>query len=136
MDISHIPLFAALSKRMDWINQRQTVLAENIANVDTPGYAAQDLKQPDFGQMVAATSMKLTLLTSEPGHLNSSSQGPDFQTLTSEAARSPSGNNVQLDEQAMKVSQNASDFSLMETLYRAQLGLMKMALGSGSGSGS
>ena len=37
MDIGHIPLFAAFSKRMAWLTQRQTVLAENVANANTPG---------------------------------------------------------------------------------------------------
>lgn len=133
MDTSQIPLFAALNKRMAWLNERQTVLAENVANVDTPGYKAQDLKQPDFSQMLAATSGKLTLATSDPGHITSTPGGASFEIVKTEGSQSPNGNNVQLDEQALKVSQNASEFSLMETLYRSQLGLVKMALGSNGG---
>jgi len=48
MDIGHIPLFAAFSKRMAWLTARQTVLAENVANANTPGYMAKDLKELDF----------------------------------------------------------------------------------------
>lgn len=137
MDISQIPLFAALNKRMAWLNERQTVLAENVANADTPGYTAQDLKEPNFSQMLAATSGKLALATSDPGHLTSAPNGkPDFQIVKSEGDRMLNGNNVQLDEQALKVSENASEFSLMETLYRSELGLVKMALGSSGGSSS
>lgn len=136
MDISHIPLFAALNKRMSWINERSVVLAENIANVDTPGYVAKDLKQPDFSHLVAASG-PLALATSEPGHLGGTTQiRGGFQTESAAGETTPTGNSVQLDEQALKVSQNASDFSLMETLYHSQLGLLKMALGSSGNSGS
>lgn len=139
MDLSQIPLFAALNKRMAWINERQTVLAENVANVDTPGYSVQDLKEPDFSKLVAGTSEKLPLLTSAPGHLSvtpgSSGAALDFSTFKPRHDRAPNGNNVQLDEQALEVSKNASNYSLMEALYRSQLSLVKMALGSGSSSG-
>jgi flagellar basal-body rod protein FlgB len=137
MDLSHIPLFAALNKRMSWINERQVVLAENVANVDTPGYKAQDLKPADFSKLVSATTGKLGMLVSDPGHLRPSSQiGGDYEMTKTEGQTTTTGNNVQLDEQAFKVSQNASDFSLMETLYRSQLSLVKMALGSGGSGGS
>jgi flagellar basal-body rod protein FlgB len=140
MDISHIPLFAALNKRMSWLNERQVVLAENVANVETPGYTAQDLKQPDFSDLVAASGAgggKLAMLTSTSGHIggNGAAQG-GFQLEKMPGDTTPAGNNVQLDQQALKVSQNASDFSLMETLYHTQLGLLKMALGGGGGSSS
>jgi flagellar basal-body rod protein FlgB len=137
MDISHIPLFAALDKRMSWINERSVVLAENIANVDTPGYVAKDLKQPDFSHLVASSgSGPLAMLASEPGHLGGTMRANgNYKLENSDGETTPTGNSVQLDEQALKVSQNASDFSLMETLYHQQLGMLKSALGSSSGSG-
>jgi len=48
MDLNKIPVFAAITKRMHWLNQRQKVLADNIANSDTPGYAPKDLKEINF----------------------------------------------------------------------------------------
>ena len=48
MDLNKIPLFASITRRMDWLNQRQGVLAQNIANADTPNYTAQDLKPLGF----------------------------------------------------------------------------------------
>src|SRR3546814_14076552 len=45
-------LFSLLGKRMDWLGQRQKVLAQNIANADTPDYVPRDLKPQEFRRMV------------------------------------------------------------------------------------
>ena len=37
-----------LRERMSWLNARQDVLSQNVANADTPGYTARDLKPLDF----------------------------------------------------------------------------------------
>jgi flagellar basal body rod protein FlgB len=41
---------------------------------------------------------------------------------------------VRLEDQMMKISETASDFALTTSLYRQQINLLKMALGSGSSS--
>ena len=38
MTISNIPLFSMLRTRMHWHQERQRVLAENVANADTPRF--------------------------------------------------------------------------------------------------
>ena len=43
-----LDIFQALVRRMQWLGQRQNVLAQNIANTDTPGYRPQDLKHGPF----------------------------------------------------------------------------------------
>ena len=57
MDLSKIPIFEAIAKRMSWLGERQTVLAQNVANADTPGFAARDLKAPDFSRLMAQPSL-------------------------------------------------------------------------------
>ena len=39
MDLGDIPLFAMLKSRLGYLSDRQRVIAENVANADTPGYA-------------------------------------------------------------------------------------------------
>ncbi len=46
MSIGNLPLVDALKARMSWHNARQRVLAENVANADTPGFRPMDLKAP------------------------------------------------------------------------------------------
>ncbi|MBN9578243.1 MAG: hypothetical protein J0H26_07725, partial [Alphaproteobacteria bacterium] len=48
MQLSSIPLFDVLRERMAWLNTRQNVLSTNVANADTPGYGARDIKPMDF----------------------------------------------------------------------------------------
>ena len=48
MNLGNLNVFSAATVKMGWLNQRQTVLAQNIANADTPNYRAKDLKAPTF----------------------------------------------------------------------------------------
>ena len=48
MSINDIPGLAALRTRMQWHQERQRVLAENVANSDTPGFKPKDLVEPNF----------------------------------------------------------------------------------------
>ena len=49
MGVADIPLLGQIKGRLGWLDARQRVIAENVANADTPGYVGRDLKQPtDF----------------------------------------------------------------------------------------
>ena len=52
MDLTSIPLMAALKKRMQWLHTNQSALSQNIANADTPGYKSQELEKQDFSGLV------------------------------------------------------------------------------------
>lgn len=133
MDLMRIPLFEALAKRMTWLGERQAVLAENVANADTPGYAARDLRPPDFRSVLERQSdRKVTLATTQPGHISVQHSTSSMAQTERNNDRSLSGNGVSLEEQMMKVSQTANDFALTTTLYRANLGLIKSVLGRSS----
>ena len=69
MDFSKLSLFSAMTRRMAWLGQRQEVLAQNIANADTPGYAAQDLKEPTFRALLSGTNSRLAMAATAPGHI-------------------------------------------------------------------
>jgi len=60
MDLNEIPLFRALGQRMSWLTRRQEVLAQNIANADTPGYVPRDLDPLDFDALVRGSSKRLS----------------------------------------------------------------------------
>ena len=59
MPINDIPILTMLRERMQWQQARQQVLAENVANADTPDYQAKDLVPLDFSQQLAAASLPL-----------------------------------------------------------------------------
>ena len=69
MAISDLPIFSMLRTRMNWHQERQRLLAENVSNADTPGYRPRDLAPLDFGRQVQQASGQLQLALTAPGHV-------------------------------------------------------------------
>jgi flagellar basal-body rod protein FlgB len=130
MDLTSIPLFEAITRRMGWLSQRQTVLAENVANVNTPGYDEKDIKEPDFRDVLKGASTAVHLVATNPGHITTRPDGQVDGVYQTTEDRTLNGNGVSIEAQMMKVSENAADYSLTTTLYQKQISLIKMALGS------
>ena len=63
--MSDIYLFGLSSRRAEWLSQRQTVIAENVANANTPGYTGKDVKA--FSDAMEST--QLAMAASNPLHL-------------------------------------------------------------------
>jgi flagellar basal-body rod protein FlgB len=136
MDLGKIPLLEAITRRMSWLGERQSVLSQNVANADTPGYTAKDVKPPSFAELVSGASARLPMAVTEPGHIEPVHDDGGFKLVSQKTGeRAPDGNAVQLEDQMMKISDTTNDYALTTSLYRQQLGLLKMALGGGSGSG-
>lgn len=131
MAMFDLPVFQALRDKMQWHQTRQSVLAENIANADMPGYQSQDLKEFKFQSMVQSASATAASgpVRTDPHHLtlSASSQTASPQD-TSSFERTPDGNSVVLEEQMMKVAQNQMDYQLATNLYTRGLGLLRTAI--------
>src|SRR5712692_11335138 len=70
MDLGNIPLFKAMMSRMAWLTERQQVLAQNVANADTPNFKPRDLKAVSFRDLVAGSSSgKLQVAATQAHHL-------------------------------------------------------------------
>jgi flagellar basal-body rod protein FlgB len=121
---------------MDWLSQRQSILAQNIANADTPDYRPRDLRERDFHRLVEGhigRKTRLAITRTSQEHLNGKAsariglaggqQGRPYET-------SPDGNAVILEEQSAKVGKTALDHQLASNIYGKYLGMLKMALGS------
>jgi flagellar basal-body rod protein FlgB len=143
MDFSKIPLFSAMTRRMAWLGQRQQVLAQNIANVDTPGYTAQDLKEPSFNDLLqgggagsgaGSVGGRLPMVTTAANHIGGGDSARLAAERTPDSERKTSGNSVVLEDQMMKVSKTVMDFQLTTNLYRKHLNMIKTALGRGGAS--
>ena len=48
MPISDIPIFSMLRTKMQWHQERQRILAENVSNADTPKFTPRDLAPPNL----------------------------------------------------------------------------------------
>jgi flagellar basal-body rod protein FlgB len=127
--ISNIQLFSMLRTRMQWHQERQRVLAENVANADTPRFQARDLTPPKFDQTRPA-SAELTLARTSPAHLVGAAGGNRFQLDRNGGFETrPSGNAVVLEDEMMKVANNQMDYQAATSLYTRGLGMLKTAIG-------
>lgn len=134
MTIQNIALFKAMAAKMGYLDHRQKVLAQNIANADTPGYQAHDLTKVDFGAMlknVTGDQLAVNPVTTQSGHMspggNVDNAKDREQRVTYEVA--PAGNGVSLEEQMINASQTTVDYNLMTTLYQKNVNMIRTALG-------
>jgi len=135
MAIADIPILSMLRTRLDWAQARQRVLAENVANSDTPKFHARDLAPLKFDESALTASAggltPVSLTRTEGNHIEGVglSQSP-FQNGSSRTFEvRPAGNAVNLEEEMMKVASNQMDFQAATALYTRSLNLIKTALG-------
>lgn len=119
MSFSQLPLFNLLSENMRWLGQRQSILAENVANADTPGYRARDLAPQDFKEM---------LDRARAGEGTGRASAVEDNRTPYEVTLS--GNSVSLDEQLLQVSDTAARYQLASGLYSKHIAMIRMALGT------
>jgi flagellar basal-body rod protein FlgB len=129
MPISDIPIFSMLRTRMQWHQERQRVLAENVANADTPYYRARDLAPPNFESMVQGAA-SLTMVRTDPGHRGMAGGGSQFaedKNLHYEIR--PRGNAVSHEDEMLKLAGNQMDYDAVTSIYTRSLTLIKTAIG-------
>lgn len=129
-------LIAGIGDAMRHLSERQRVIAQNIANSDTPGFKAREVKAPDFSALLAAQSgpprvvAPRVTISSGMSALGASQPRANHVVLDPDTAETkPDGNNVTLEEQLLKMGQVQADFAAMTNLYRKQMGLLKTAVG-------
>lgn len=128
--LTDLPVFQALKSKMQWHQVRQGVLAENVANADTPRYRAKEVESYSFEDHIGRQEFGLQTTRTDTGHMtgmiSAVSQGKLVEKDMFEIT--PNGNNVVLEEQMMKVTENQMDFQAASTLYSKGLGLIRTAL--------
>ena len=55
MDLNNLTIFQMANKELNYLTERQKVLAANLANSNTPGYVAKDLEKPQFAEVLKNT---------------------------------------------------------------------------------
>ncbi|HEX3710634.1 MAG TPA: flagellar basal body rod protein FlgB [Pseudolabrys sp.] len=132
MAISDIPILSMLRTRLEWAQARQKVLAENVANADTPTFHPSDLIEPKFGDPsdMTASITPVSLARTESGHIAGfGSTGGFHAEADREYELHQAGNTVNLEDQMLKVAANQMDYASVSALYTRSLNLIKTALG-------
>jgi flagellar basal-body rod protein FlgB len=131
MDLHDLPLLSMLRERMTWLNQRQDLLSQNVANADTPRYVARDLKPQDFDQLMGGPGAGTAMVTTNARHmaLSPSRMGKFEDHETPDQEFSPNGNAVSLEVEMVKVSDTQAQFQAAANLYAKAMTLMRTAIG-------
>lgn len=135
MTIENLALFKAAGAKMKYLNARQQVLAQNIANSDTAGYVPKDLTELNFSKVLSRVSGENKMQVSTPDRTHMPPLGEmgryDERDVRHAYEVTPSGNAVNIEEQLVKTNEVQMDYNLMLNLMRKQVGMMKTAIGSG-----
>jgi flagellar basal-body rod protein FlgB len=116
---------------MQWHQERQRVLAENVANSDTPNFKPRDLLEPKFDSTGAPGSIgSLAMMRTSGNHITPSGGGGSFEHNGKVGFETrPAGNAVNLEDEMLKVSANQMDYAAVTSLYTRSLHLLKTAIG-------
>ena len=135
MSISDLPVLSVLRTKMQWHQERQRVLSENVSNSDTPNFKPRDLVAPKFDSSGASAGSTgpLAMMRTSTSHITPAGgggQGFDQNRKAGFQTR-PAGNAVNLEDEMLKVSANQMDYAAVTSLYSKSLHLLKTAIGKG-----
>ena len=114
------PMIQFLQRFLDVTSDRQSLVVNNMANIDTPGYHTQDI---DFR-----------------GELQRAIGSPDGAEMTTVAHKvnglisRPDGNNVSLDKESMKLAETQMQFRVGIQFIRTEFHRLMHAINEGKDS--
>tara|TARA_R100001086_G_scaffold217136_1_gene133454 strand:+ start:144 stop:545 length:402 start_codon:yes stop_codon:yes gene_type:complete len=126
-----------LKSRMEMLGERQKTLAQNVANVSTPGYTANDVDVDKFnkalanGEVGGTNRRGVRMMTTNPGHIAAGTRAPLANGVSIQ--KSPDsettldGNSVVVEEQMMKMAETRMEFETAVQLYSKGLSLVRLA---------
>lgn len=103
--------FRILERLLRFTGIRHGVIASNIANADTPGYKAKDIR------FEANLEEEISLKVTNPAHIRGSEPSMTPTVITENGGEWLDRNNVELDEEMAKMTENA-------LLYQAGINML------------
>ena len=129
-----LKLFAMAQRTMDWLAKRQEVVAQNIANANTPKYRPSDLAPLEFKNLLEPERQPVRAVATNPMHISPVVEAVRFQTVAEHRPEESKldGNAVLLEEQTKKLG-DIRDLNVLATnLEQANLAMFKTAIGNGA----
>lgn len=122
--------FRLASRKMEWLSARQKVIAENVANADTPGYKARDVAS--FAETLESVTTSAPLARTSSNHITGTDPvGPGLRVEEDKDAwvsSSIDGNSVVLEQQAIRATETTENYRLAASLYRKGYELVTLAV--------
>lgn len=125
-----IPVLTVLEKGLNASSLRQKVLADNVANVDTPGFKRSDVDfQRALDVALGSGGSTLPLKTTVSKHIASGETGNQtiVQTDRTTSIRNDE-NNVDIDREMANVAENGIYYNSLTRTISSQLGLLRMVI--------
>ena len=131
--ISESPIFEALKQRLNFLESRQKLISENVANATTPNYTPRDLDEQAFVRQLernVATPSSFQLARSDAQHLSGAQRSaPTVARIISapDTEATLDGNRVVLEDQMFKMNRNRMDFETAIGVYQKALQIVRLA---------
>ena len=123
MDLNILSLASALASHA---SARQRLIAENVANADTPGYRARDVA--DFSA-VLDSAPAFQARTTRPGHVafGADPRGFEPREQATMGSETPNGNSVSIEDQMMRAASVRQEHDLALGVYAKSLEILRTA---------
>lgn len=128
-----LKFFAMAQRSMDWLAKRQEVVAQNIANANTPKYQPKDIAPLSFKDVLATEKQPVRAVATNPMHISPVVEAVRFETKTEHRPEESKldGNAVLLEEQSKILGDIKDQNSLATSLLQANVAMFKTAIGNG-----
>ena len=127
MDLTRSSPMSLAESRLAWLDTRQRLLSQNVANADTPGFRSSDAVP--FRQVLDRRRASAAMVTTDASHLTPPRANSLAVLDRRVSERTPNGNAVSLDEQAIRIAETDQAHALAMGLHRKYVGLFRTALG-------
>lgn len=127
LDSSGIPILALAERRLTWAEQREAVLAQNVANANTPGWRARDVAP--FAQALHGLGVTMPMARTQGAHLSGVVPAGLSLAAAGEPERSPDGNSVALDRELTKLADTDAVHEFAADVLLKYRAMFRMALG-------
>ena len=129
MNLADIPLFSMLRGRLSYLSERQRLISENVANADTPGYAARDLSQPTDFARALDHARGVGLMRTSGMHLQSPTAPvtPFAAEVSPDSETTPDGNSVVVEEQMLRMAESRMAYDAAIGFYQKSLNMLRLA---------
>ena len=113
---------------LGWLDARQRVIAENVANADTPGFVGRDLKQPTDFAAAMRSGGGLQMVRTNAAHIAPAGSPVRFApTKAPDSETTLDGNSVVVEEQMLKMAESRMAYDAAIGFYQKSMALLRMA---------
>jgi flagellar basal-body rod protein FlgB len=117
-----------LEKALDATNLRYKILADNIANIDTPGFKRSDINFQAVLKEVMADHQGLALKRTSDRHLSGNRFSEDIIVQDNSTSYRNDGNNVDIDLEMTRLAENTIQYNALARIYSSHLNLLRQVV--------